>query len=616
MSATKRFDLRYFIRAGLLAGIVPLYTSVIGMVEVFNKREVVKGMLTLGEMLVIFPSLVVGYLVALKWRREGKNPFLALVGALIAGFVASLPTVLLILVNDRIPLRDMFVNVNPALMEILLVGQEQMAQGAFILMSVLAVSGLLGAVVSFIPYRFRRPLVIALVVVILSGLLSEFIKQVLQQFIERGALKQIVQGKSLTTKAAAAIFVVTYLTTLFWDVKGQAIRTRYNAMPASRKKQAGRLWKTMFGIFLLILPWVLGPYLSEVIDNVGLYIIMGLGLNIAVGWAGLLDLGYVTNFAVGAYIAGVLTSTGPLGLGARLGTDPLGFWIIIPISILAAMFTGFVLALPVLRMRGDYLAIATLGFGEIIRLLALSDWLKPYIGGAQGILFIPKPELPALAEILNLADRAPALIEIAKGDSLLAGLMNLILYGQFSGPQELYYIIFVGALFVLFVATRLNNSRTGRQWMAMREDEDAASSVGINTTTAKVLAFTVSAASGGMAGAIFASKVGTIFPNSFNLLVSINVLSLIIIGGMGSIPGIVVGSLALIGLPELLREFAEFRLLLYGALLVVMMLVRPEGLWPSPVIRREMAADEEEPPPDMGEMQTSQPMRPLSEASD
>ena len=287
----------------------------------------------------------------------------------------------------------------------------------------------------------------------------------------------------------------------------------------------------------------------------GLYILMGLGLNIAIGLAGLLDLGYVTNFAVGAYVMAVLTSTGPLGIGG------LNFWFVLPISLLAAMCTGFILALPVLRMRGDYLAIATLGFGEIIRLLALSDWLRPFIGGSQGILFIPKANLFGLT---------------------------------FSGPQQIYYLILAACLLTLFVMIRLNNSRTGRQWMAMREDEDAAAAMGIDTTKTKVLAFTLSAATGGVAGAIFASKLGTIFPHSFNLLISINALSLIIIGGMGSIPGIVVGAVVLVGLPELLREFAEYRLLLYGALLVTMMLIRPEGLWPSAVRRRELQADEME----------------------
>ncbi len=611
MDQRKESDLRFFIRAGLLASIAPLFTSVIGMVEVFNKREVIQGLPTLGEMLLLFPALVAGYLVAYKMRKQGRKPLLALGGALLAAFITSLPTVLLVLVNSKINLRAMFVNVTPNLMEILLQGQESMVRGLLVFVAFLTGAGLVGALVSFIPQRYRRPLILAAVIVLISGLLSEFVKQILQQFVDRKTIKLVVVGKSLTLTAAIALFLTSYVIILIKDVRGASIKARYNALPPATRKTTRTVSRTALGILLLLLPWILGTYLSEVMDNVGLYIIMGLGLNIAVGWAGLLDLGYVTNFAVGAYIAGVLTSTGPLGIGAKLGMDPMNFWFIVPVAILAAMFTGFTLALPVLRMRGDYLAIATLGFGEIIRLLALSDWLKPYIGGAQGILFIPKPDLPGLAEIFPaMVDTFPRLMEYANGKGLLAGLAKLILYGEFSGPQELYYIIFIGAVVVFFVAVRLNNSRTGRQWMAMREDEDAASAMGINTTTAKVLAFTVSAASGGLAGAIFASKVGTIFPNSFNLLVSINVLSLIIIGGMGSIPGIIVGSLALIGLPELLREFSEFRLLLYGALLVIMMLVKPEGLWPSPVIRREMAAAEgEEPPPETGAMETSSPMQ-------
>src|SRR5690606_1244098 len=144
------------------------------------------------------------------------------------------------------------------------------------------------------------------------------------------------------------------------------------------------------------------------------------------------------------------------------------------------------------------------------------------------------------------------------------------------------------SLLMLFISRRLNNSRTGRRWMAIREDEDVAAAMGINTTNAKVLAFTLSAASGGLAGAIFAAKLGSIFPSSFELLISINVLALIIVGGLGSIPGVIVGAFALVGIPQLLSEFAEFRLLLYGIALIVMMLVRPEGLWPSEVHRREI----------------------------
>jgi branched-chain amino acid transport system permease protein len=211
------------------------------------------------------------------------------------------------------------------------------------------------------------------------------------------------------------------------------------------------------------------------------------------------------------------------------------------------MIAGAILGIPVLNMRGDYLAIVTLGFGEIIRLVALSDWLKPLIGGSNGITRIPKPEAFGLA---------------------------------FDDPQKLYYIVLAGCLVAAFIATRLKYSRLGRNWMAIREDEDVAQAMGIDLVRNKLLAFATGAALSGLAGAIFASKLTSIYPHSFNLLVSINVLAVIIVGGLGSIPGVIVGALVLVGLPELLREFAEYRLLVYGAVLVFMMLKRPEGLLP------------------------------------
>ncbi|MGB1288951.1 MAG: branched-chain amino acid ABC transporter permease, partial [Aggregatilineales bacterium] len=314
-------------------------------------------------------------------------------------------------------------------------------------------------------------------------------------------------------------------------------------------------------MLLFMLPFVADSFLSQTMFTVGLYVLMGLGLNMAVGLAGLLDLGYVTNYAVGAYIAAYLTSTGPLGFGANGGIE-MTIWMVIPIALIAAMLTGFLFALPVLRMRGDYLAIATLGFGEIIGKLAVSDWFKPVIGGAQGLKQIANP--PFLGT-------------------------------TFSEPEQFYYIVLVICIIMIFVSVRLNNSRIGRQWMAIREDEDAASAMGINTARAKLLAFTISAAIGGVAGAVFASSVGAVFPNSFTLIISLNVLSIIIVGGMGSIPGIILGAFFLIGMPEILREFNEYRFLIYGVLLVVMMLVRPEGLWPSSIRQREMQNDDPDP---------------------
>ncbi len=307
--------------------------------------------------------------------------------------------------------------------------------------------------------------------------------------------------------------------------------------------------------FLLVLPWVVGLFLSQALFMVVLFVMIGLGLNIVVGYAGLLDLGYVAFFAFGAYTMGILTTTGPLGRGG------LTFWTALPICILIGVVWGLILGFPVLRLRGDYLAIVTLGFGEIIRILALSDWLAPIEGGAQGVLHIPYP-------------------------SFFGIIMN--------SPQTMYYVVVAGAILAAFVTIRLRESRLGRQWMAMREDEDVAEAMGINLVQTKLLAFAIGASFGALAGGIWAARLGNIFPHSFNLLISILALSVIVIGGMGSIPGVVIGALVLVGLPELLREFTEYRLLMYGILLIVMILVRPEGLLPEATRRRELHTGEEE----------------------
>jgi branched-chain amino acid transport system permease protein len=323
--------------------------------------------------------------------------------------------------------------------------------------------------------------------------------------------------------------------------------------PLDQRQKSRRILK-LGGIALifLLLPPVLGIFFAEILDNVGLFILMGLGLNIVVGFAGLLDLGYVAFYAIGAYTMGVLTAP-------ELGFANLTYWQALPFALGASFLAGVILGLPVLKMRGDYLAIVTLGFGEIVRLLALSDWLRPYLGGTQGIQGIAQPHIGGL--VLNT-------------------------------QQELYYLFLVGIAIVAFVAWRLKDSRLGRSWMALREDEDVAQAMGINNVSTKLLAFATGAIFSGLAGTIFAAKLQSVYPHSMNFLVSINVLSLIIIGGMGSIPGVFVGALVLIAAPDLLREFAEYRYLAYGALLVAMMLTRPEGLWPEE--RRKLELHEEE----------------------
>jgi branched-chain amino acid transport system permease protein len=279
-------------------------------------------------------------------------------------------------------------------------------------------------------------------------------------------------------------------------------------------------------------------YWVRVIGYAGLYIILGLGLNVVVGFAGLLDLGYVAFYAIGAYTFALLA-------GGQFDIH-VSYWLILPIAGLVASLAGVLLGLPVLRMRGDYLAIVTLGFGEIIRLLATN--LIGLTNGSQGLYDLDRP--------------------------VLFGL-------QLKSGTHFYYMIFGLLLIVLFFTFRLDRSRIGRAWIAIREDEDVAQMMGVNTTFYKLLAFAIGALIGGLGGSVFAAWQGSIFPDNFNLFVSINVLCLIIIGGMGSIPGVIIGSFALIALPDILREFRDYRLLLYGLLLVVMMVVRPEGFIPS-----------------------------------
>jgi branched-chain amino acid transport system permease protein len=310
----------------------------------------------------------------------------------------------------------------------------------------------------------------------------------------------------------------------------------------------------LVAVILLVAPQLIGQYWNYTMGTVGIYVLLGLGLNIVVGFAGLLDLGYVAFFAIGAYTVGLLTAPEPHGL-------MLSFWVALPIGVAIAALSGILLGIPVLRMRGDYLAIVTLGFGEIIRILAKSDVLTDFSGGPRGVRNI-----------------APGLFgaEVSKADYFMYFM----------------YLILLGIALVAFVTHRLQNSRTGRAWMAMREDEDVAEAMGVFTLKYKLLAFAIGAAFAGLGGAIYASRNQFVGPEDFTLMVSINVLCLVIIGGMGSIPGVIVGALVLKGMPEILRELDEYRMLFFGALLIFMMIVRPEGLWPSK--RRQMELREAE----------------------
>ncbi|MEJ2263620.1 MAG: hypothetical protein P8X95_09245, partial [Anaerolineales bacterium] len=436
-------------------------------------------------------------------------------------------------------------------------------QGILILVIGSAAVGLVFAGLEILPAQIRRPVLNGLVWTLIIGMFSEILSERIRTFFGSDFVKLIFSAKALKPAVAIILFVLITGLSALWQQRSSRLQSRLQKLDPKQQRRLNLAFLGLGILFLVILPLLLGTYLSEVINNVGIYVLMGLGLNIVVGFAGLLDLGYVAFFAIGAYTMAALTSVGELGIAG------ISFWAALPFCVIAAAVAGIILGIPVLRMRGDYLAIVTLGFGEIIRILALSDLLKPVIGGAQGILQIPKPQII--------------------GTELIQ-------------PGQLYYVVLAGCLLAAFVSYRLSEARVGRQWMAVREDEDVAEAMGINLVNTKLLAFSIGAAFAGMSGAIFASKLTSIFPHSFNLLISINVLCLIIVGGMGSLPGVVVGSLVLVGLPELLREFAEYRNLMYGALLIVMMLSRPEGFWPSATRRRELRAREEAAPESSAEV--------------
>ena len=295
----------------------------------------------------------------------------------------------------------------------------------------------------------------------------------------------------------------------------------------------------LVGIVMYSLPLVWGSYWNYIMGTVAVYILLGLGLNFIVGYSGQLVLGYVAFFAVGAYTFALLTAPEPHGI-------ELNLWLAVGFSILTSTLAGLLLGLPILNLRGDYLAIVTLGFGEIVRVLIRSDLLTPLTNGPNGVTDVGQPSWRG---------------EVFSDVNYMHLLMILVLVG-------------------LFIAKRIQDSRTGRAWIAIREDQTVAQATGVNTYRYKILALLLGAAFAGLSGALFASRNQFAGPEDFTLMVSVNVLCIVIVGGMGSLPGVILGAFVLKGVPELLRELADYRLLVFGALLVLMMIVRPQGLWP------------------------------------
>jgi ABC-type branched-subunit amino acid transport system permease subunit len=509
-------QLRHAVNAGIVFSIITIFMFLIGFTGtaadllggIFRNKDAapVLSLTPLMLNMLVFLGMIgiwAGAYGSRKSKSQADDPWgAALVGGLTAGLVHGLIVGALALLIGTLNLRgiqisDYLAKLLPNAIMLFLVGKSPLL-GAGIHFGFLTLTGLLG------------------------GLLSRVIRH--------------GSWRSWSTKT--------------WNKIGKSI-SQQSIVKRVRGSRYTRF--VVYGILLLLvflLPLKAGQYWNYTIGTVGIYVLLGLGLNIVVGLAGLLDLGYVAFFAIGAYTMALLTAPQPHNL-------LWSFWIALPIGLVLAAVTGLLLGTPVLRMRGDYLAIVTLGFGEIIRILSKSDVLTPFSGGPQGVSAVGGPTL----------------------------------FGKpFTGVGYVY-LIFLAVLLIIFVTNRLQNSRIGRAWEAMREDETVSRAMGINTLTQKLLAFAIGAAFAGLGGAIFASRNQFTGPEDFNLMVSINVVAVVIVGGMGNIPGVIAGALVLKGLPEVLRQLEDYRVLVFGMLLIVMMLWRPAGIIPSSRRKMEIEKD-------------------------
>ena len=618
LTVTSHRRWRRVLTIGAMGAVTALYLALVGIVPTFETRSLISGLLAVGESFVLGTFLVIGYVAA---RYFDGRPALAVAAGAGAGAITGAALSLLILIGPAVNLRSIFLNASDSLYAVLTLGRGIEFFWIPLLGGVIV--GALGGAMRTLTRPIQKSIAAGLLSLVALGLFANLLRTPLlaSPFASIGRLLFTSEGLTLfgavvtlsaslgagiggaigarqgsrkwgmvtgvalgavgslligviasdnapaglsRTDAALGVVLGGIVGILLGGLLGGRIARwvgalrldrQYDALPSTARVAIRATPLIPLLLLVLVLPFAFGQNFAQVIVLVAIYILMGLGLNITLGLAGLLDLGFVAFFAVGAYTVSLLTSTSEFGLA------DFSWWLAVPVAVGVAFLFGAFLGLPILGIRGDYLAIATLGFGEIIRILSVSDLLRPWLGGPQGITGVPKP------------------FTVAPTDPL-------------SGPNQIYYIALVCAAVIAFIAFRLRDSRIGRAWVAIREDEDVAEALGINLIQTKLLAYALGAAFAGLGGAVFAGLIGATFPTSINLLVSINVAALIIVGGMGSVPGVVVGAIVLIGLPELFREFQEYRYLFYGAALIVLMRIRPEGLFPSRAVERELHVEE------------------------
>jgi branched-chain amino acid transport system permease protein len=555
------------IRAGLVGAIGVIFVAMVGLLDKVSGIDLIGSQVT-GEraVLAIAPFLaayvaVRPRIVAGRVEETGAAQGLLLGG--ITGLVTGGSVALALWFTDWFGvdrIREVFIEVSQPLIDLMTFDRSVM-QGVVIIVVLGAAMGAAGGAFRSLALSVRRPVATAISVTLLTGLLQRIIPIALLQLGLETDWLYSPATDGLTWLGALLVFAVSGALAFVWARRGRAAQESIRAL--TKEQPSARIVAALVVIGLLAtVPLLVGSVISEVLGTVMVFMLLGIGLNIVVGYAGLLDLGYVAFFGFGAYATALLT-------GATLNTTTgsaapalslnLNFYLAIPLVVLLAAGVGVLIGGPVLRLRGDYLAIVTLGLGEMATILLSSNWLKPLVGGPQGMRGIT--------------------------DAQIGGY-------SFRDPQHFYYLALAFVLIAVFVSWRLARSRIGRAWNAMREDEQVADAMGISTTRYKLLAFATGGAVGSLGGALLAVKIGSLTPASFEIIVSITALAVVILGGMGSIPGVVVGALVLIGLPGLLREFEEFRLLIYGGALVAIMLLRPQGLVPD--IRRSQELQEED----------------------
>jgi branched-chain amino acid transport system permease protein len=374
----------------------------------------------------------------------------------------------------------------------------------------------------------------------------------------------LLQRWDLVAYAVIAVFIGRFILAWFRESRQSHLPETEHEQTISESillklQKVSKIFIPIMLVFAVTLPFLGGPfstrYFVDVATYVGIYVMLGWGLNIVVGLAGLLDLGYVAFYAVGAYSYALFAAY-----------FDWSFWVCLPMAGLIAASFGMTLGFPVLRLRGDYLAIVTLGFGEIIRIILL-NWYD-LTGGPDGLSGIPRPSFFGL----EFTRRVPE-----NGDTF-ATFFGLE-YSSMHRIIFLYYLILVLALFTNWFTLRVRRLPIGRAWEALREDEIACRSLGINPTNTKLTAFSIGAMFGGFAGAFFATRQGFISPESFTFIESAVILAIVVLGGLGSQIGVVVAAVLLIGGTEVFRELAEYRMLAFGALMVAIMVWKPRGLF-------------------------------------